>query len=111
MAADVRHALVILALFKLAVAASATPAKRAFAGMRRQEQYSPASERLGQPGRFAPSTWQALRLAETLLSGAMWRRGGDSNPRYPYEYAAFRVRCFQPLSHLSRRLVERGRDN
>ena len=31
-----------------------------------------------------------------------WRRGGDSNPRYPYEYAAFRVRCFQPLSHLSR---------
>ncbi len=32
---------------------------------------------------------------------ALWRRGRDSNPRYPYEYAAFRVRCFQPLSHLS----------
>ena len=31
-----------------------------------------------------------------------WRRGRDSNPRYPCEYAAFRVRCFQPLSHLSR---------
>src|SRR5215475_9075291 len=31
-----------------------------------------------------------------------WRRGRDSNPRYPYEYAAFRVRCFQPLSHLSK---------
>ena len=30
-----------------------------------------------------------------------WRRGRDSNPRYPCEYAAFRVRCFQPLSHLS----------
>ena len=24
------------------------------------------------------------------------------NPRYPCEYAAFRVRCFQPLSHLSK---------
>src|SRR5262245_38790785 len=32
---------------------------------------------------------------------AGWRRGRDSNPRYPCEYAAFRVRCFQPLSHLS----------
>ena len=30
-----------------------------------------------------------------------WRRGRDSNPRYPCEYAAFRVRCFQPLSHFS----------
>ncbi len=30
-----------------------------------------------------------------------WRRGWDSNPRYPCEYAAFRVRCFRPLSHLS----------
>jgi hypothetical protein len=33
-----------------------------------------------------------------------WRRGWDSNPRYGYPYAAFRVRCFQPLSHLSARL-------
>ena len=33
--------------------------------------------------------------------GAFERRGWDSNPRYPCEYAAFRVRCFQPLSHLS----------
>jgi site-specific DNA recombinase len=33
--------------------------------------------------------------------GLKWRRGRDSNPRYPCEYAAFRVRCFQPLSHLS----------
>src|SRR5499426_2911846 len=32
---------------------------------------------------------------------AGWRRGRDSNPRYGYPYAAFRVRCFQPLSHLS----------
>ena len=31
-----------------------------------------------------------------------WRRGRDSNPRYGCPYAAFRVRCFQPLSHLSK---------
>ena len=30
-----------------------------------------------------------------------WRTGRDSNPRYSCPYAAFRVRCFQPLSHLS----------
>src|SRR6476620_4510824 len=30
-----------------------------------------------------------------------WRRGRDSNPRYPCRYAAFRVRCMQPLCHLS----------
>ena len=30
-----------------------------------------------------------------------WRRGWDSNPRYGCPYAAFRVRCFRPLSHLS----------
>ena len=34
-----------------------------------------------------------------------WRRGGDSNPRYGCPYAAFRVRCFQPLSHLSKSLT------
>jgi hypothetical protein len=30
-----------------------------------------------------------------------WRRGWDSNPRYPCEYSAFRVRCIRPLCHLS----------
>src|SRR6266516_4705607 len=33
--------------------------------------------------------------------GDFWRRGRDSNPRYGYPYAAFRVRCIQPLCHLS----------
>ena len=32
-----------------------------------------------------------------------WRRGWDSNPRYRCRHAAFRVRCFRPLSHLSAR--------
>src|SRR5262245_21535928 len=42
------------------------------------------------------------------LSGVWWRRGRDSNPRYGYPYAAFRVRCFQPLSHLS--IIDKPRD-
>jgi hypothetical protein len=32
----------------------------------------------------------------------VWRRGRDSNPRYGCPYAAFRVRCIQPLCHLSK---------
>src|SRR5262245_32290950 len=39
----------------------------------------------------------------------IWRRGRDSNPRYGYPYAAFRVRCFQPLSHLSKPLIGCGK--
>ena len=31
----------------------------------------------------------------------LWRRGWDSNPRYPHRYSAFRVRCNRPLYHLS----------
>ena len=75
-----------------------------------------AAPRVGRPGlavgtnslcRAAPVLWQAN--AQTLHCATdkfnkikdLWRRGRDSNPRYPCEYAAFRVRCFQPLSHLS----------
>ena len=32
-----------------------------------------------------------------------WRRGWDSNPRYPYGYNGFRDRPDRPLRHLSRR--------
>ncbi len=35
--------------------------------------------------------------------GLNWRRGRDSNPRYGCPYSAFRVRCIQPLCHLSAR--------
>jgi hypothetical protein len=38
---------------------------------------------------------------------SFWRRGRDSNPRYGYPYAAFRVRCIQPLCHLSKPLHHR----
>ncbi len=51
------------------------------------------------------------RLLQTLVAGSgvnsvptqglKWRRRRDSNPRYPCEYAAFRVRCIQPLCHFS----------
>ncbi len=34
-------------------------------------------------------------------SRRIWRTGWDSNPRYPCRYAAFRVRCLQPLDHPS----------
>src|SRR5260370_32536559 len=30
-----------------------------------------------------------------------WRRGGDSNPQYPFRYVRFRGGSFQPLTHLS----------
>src|SRR6201999_2127904 len=38
----------------------------------------------------------------------IWRRGRDSNPRYGCPYAAFRVRCIQPLCHLSGTSATRG---
>ena len=38
--------------------------------------------------------WRPLRRVK-------WRRGRDSNPRYPHGHAAFRVRCIRPLCHLS----------
>ena len=55
----------------------------------------------------APQNFGTLRLYEDpgLRDAPTWRRGRDSNPRYPCEYAAFRVRCFQPLSHLSGALI------
>ena len=55
---------------------------------------------------FMPITWALYerRRRKTMLGERRrWRRGRDSNPRYGYPYAAFRVRCFQPLSHLSNR--------
>ncbi len=30
-----------------------------------------------------------------------WRRGRDSNPRYPFGYTGFQDRSHQPLGHLS----------
>ena len=47
--------------------------------------------------------------------GFIWRRGRDSNPRYPLRYGRFRGGSFQPLTHLSAsgtrtaRRISRGR--
>ncbi len=53
------------------------------------------------------STTATWRCSDRILArcraftGMEWRRGWDSNPRYRCRHAAFRVRCFRPLSHLS----------
>jgi hypothetical protein len=54
-------------------------------------------------GGYRRAPFGATRFCPVSLGpeAGSWRRGRDSNPRYPCEYAAFRVRCFQPLSHLS----------
>ena len=63
---------------------------------------TPAGGGTIRPARRPPICAGAIgRSAEGQLRRRSWRRGRDSNPRYPCEYAAFRVRCFQPLSHLS----------
>ena len=41
---------------------------------------------------------RAADAAERLIE---WRRGRDSNPRYPFEYAGLANLCLQPLGHLS----------
>ena len=40
--------------------------------------------------------------ARCYTCSPFWRRGRDSNPRYPCGYTAFRVRPVRPLRHLSR---------
>src|SRR5215831_8203479 len=56
--------------------------------------------RVGAPARAGKAIAQIWKSIQ-YIKWNDWRRGRDSNPRYPCEYAAFRVRCFQPLSHLS----------
>lgn len=44
---------------------------------------------------------QRNKKNQQMLVLFIWRREGDSNPRYGCPYAAFRVRCIRPLCHLS----------
>ncbi len=58
-----------------------------------------------QPVRHTAVTYVLGAIRHPCLRAGQGEHGGEggiSNPRYPCEYAAFRVRCFQPLSHLSR---------
>src|ERR1700747_2931048 len=42
------------------------------------------------------------RVADRLAKcSKKWRRGRESNPRYPLRYVRFRGGSFQPLTHLS----------
>jgi hypothetical protein len=45
-----------------------------------------------------PTIREGLKRCE---STERWRRGRDSNPRYPLRYVRFRGGSFQPLTHLS----------
>lgn len=61
----------------------------------------------------APTGLSLAKLARLVVGpcARLWRRGRGSNPRYGCPYAAFRVRCFQLLSHLSAgRLVDKAMD-
>src|ERR1700733_1232544 len=37
----------------------------------------------------------------SITKQKIWRRGRDSNPRYPFGHAGFQDRSHQPLGHLS----------
>ena len=48
------------------------------------------------------SIWKNYQNTNNINNLIRGGEGGDSNPRYGCPYAAFRVRCIQPLCHLSR---------
>jgi hypothetical protein len=66
-------------------------------------------------GEFSPVPFSSANLAKSGRNCAklreqfsipqivktLWRRGRDSNPRYPFGYAGFQDRSHQPLGHLS----------
>jgi hypothetical protein len=42
---------------------------------------------------------------KSLILLVLWRKGWDSNPRYPCRYAGFQDRCLKPLGHPSKALI------
>src|SRR5437764_15148108 len=42
---------------------------------------------------------------KSLISFWWWRKGWDSNPRYPCRHAGFQDRCLKPLGHPSKPLI------
>ncbi len=53
------------------------------------------------------STLSPIKTKHHAMRGVVWvlRRGGDSNPRYPFEYASLANWWIKPLSHLSNRIM------
>ena len=47
--------------------------------------------------------WAAGMVSKIGLPRIIWRKGWDSNPRYPCRYAGFQDRCLKPLGHPSDR--------
>jgi hypothetical protein len=66
----------------------------------RQDSLRPLSEPYSYE--FAPKFENIPKIFyKPLIILTRWRRGRDSNPRYPFRYAGFQDRSHQPLGHLS----------
>ncbi len=74
-----------------------------------QRQGSSHDAPAGSPSQRKTVRPRPIQLAQQRLKQGyrQWRRGRDSNPRWACTHAAFRVRCIQPLCHLSWCLRER----
>ena len=68
-----------------------------FEGSRSQSTCVGTTQRGFRPGRENLSIWKS----RSNWPEKCWRRGRDSNSRYPFEYVRFRGGCLQPLGHLS----------
>ena len=56
---------------------------------------------IGSKSRLLQALTAKSSVNSVPIQGLKWRRGRDSNPRYGFPYAAFRVRCIQPGSATS----------
>src|ERR1700722_12817624 len=75
---------------------SITPSwRRSFLGTSTPCQMLMLSKRTDSIGGWGPG---GVKMKEDEIR---WRRGRDSNPRYPLRYVRFRGGSFQPLTHLS----------
>ena len=72
-------------------AGNVIPARRVGKGRARQRE---------SPVRYFGAADIGQRRGRKRTSG-VWRKGWDSNPRYPCEYGSFQDCCLQPLGHLS----------
>ena len=51
---------------------------------------------------------QSIGNRQSKIGNALWRRGWDSNPRWPLSHSGFRDRCTNPLCDLSTLLKSRN---
>src|SRR5687767_12378379 len=48
-----------------------------------------------------PAPLREIRISNFEFRNFLWRRGWDSNPRWPLSHSGFRDRCTNPLCDLS----------